>query len=331
MRLTNRGADLQQRVIDRPGLVKRPSVVLSPDMYASEALNVVMTTRRDEATTAYLYVANGNKLHGMLPVHKLVYPHPPETTVGSLMETTPATLADSATVAQACRRFNDCRLRALPIVNQSNEIVGVIDVMELFPEHSPSNYDHAFQLAGIHIDEIRNSGVRTAYMDRMPWLLCVITGGLACAGVAAQFENLLREIVLLALFLPLVLALSESVSIQSLTLTLRSIQLNGNIRKIKFRHRLLKEWFVGLLLGITCAAIVASVGVLWKGFALAVLAIALSVCFGAMVSSVLGLCVPTLIHRLNRDPQVAAGPVTLTVADVSTLLFYLGVSYFMLL
>jgi magnesium transporter len=36
----------------------------------------------------------------------------------------------------------------------------------------------------------------------------------------------------------------------------------------------------------------------------------------------LGLTVPSLLHALKLDPKIAAGPVTLALADVCTILFY---------
>ena len=47
--------------------------------------------------------------------------------------------------------------------------------------------------------------------------------------------------------------------------------------------------------------------------------ILLSQCSACLV----GLSVPTLLHALRLDPKIAAGPVTLAIADVGTLLFYL--------
>jgi magnesium transporter len=37
---------------------------------------------------------------------------------------------------------------------------------------------------------------------------------------------------------------------------------------------------------------------------------------------VLGLSIPALLHALRLDPKIAAGPVTLAITDVFTLLFY---------
>jgi magnesium transporter len=39
-------------------------------------------------------------------------------------------------------------------------------------------------------------------------------------------------------------------------------------------------------------------------------------------ASLFGLSVPTLLHALRLDPKIAAGPVTLALADVCTIVIY---------
>jgi len=45
---------------------------------------------------------------------------------------------------------------------------------------------------------------------------------------------------------------------------------------------------------------------------------------------VTGLSVPALLHALKLDPKIAAGPLTLAVADIFTLLFYFNLARFLL-
>ena len=43
-----------------------------------------------------------------------------------------------------------------------------------------------------------------------------------------------------------------------------------------------------------------------------------------------GLSVPALLHALRLDPKIAAGPITLALTDISTLLFYFTLAALML-
>jgi magnesium transporter len=43
---------------------------------------------------------------------------------------------------------------------------------------------------------------------------------------------------------------------------------------------------------------------------------------GVAGAAVIGVAVPNLLHRLELDPQVAAGPIALAASDMATLLVY---------
>jgi magnesium transporter len=43
-----------------------------------------------------------------------------------------------------------------------------------------------------------------------------------------------------------------------------------------------------------------------------------------------GLSIPALLHALRLDPKIAAGPLTLAVADICTIVFYFGLASLLL-
>ena len=122
----------------------------------------------------------------------------------------------------ASEYFATRRLLAFPVVNAGGQLLGVVDV-SLFTDEvidlAKRTYDDIFQLIGVHGTAQRSPWI--AFRDRFPWLLCNIAGGLLAAFIASRFEHLLQEVVVLSLFIPIVLALGESVSMQALTLTLQ--------------------------------------------------------------------------------------------------------------
>jgi len=51
----------------------------------------------------------------------------------------------------------------------------------------------------------------------------------------------------------------------------------------------------------------------------------MSILCSLVTACLLGLSMPSLLHALRLDPKVAAGPVTLALTDVCTLLFYFNI------
>ena len=152
------------------------------------------------------------------------WPRAPEQTVRDIMVDNVVAIPDWATVLIASEYFATRRLLAFPVVNDAGQLRGVVDV-SLFTDEvidlAKRTYDDIFQLIGVHGTAQRSPWI--AFRDRFPWLLCNIAGGLLAAFIASRFEHLLQEVVVLSLFIPIVLALGESVSMQALTLTLQGL------------------------------------------------------------------------------------------------------------
>ncbi|MGI8966832.1 MAG: magnesium transporter, partial [Limisphaerales bacterium] len=45
---------------------------------------------------------------------------------------------------------------------------------------------------------------------------------------------------------------------------------------------------------------------------------------------IFGLSVPALLHALKLDPKISAGPITLALTDIFTLLFYFTLAAWLL-
>ena len=182
-------------------------------------------------------------------------------------------------------------------------------------------YDDIFQLIGVHGTAQRSTW--SAFRDRFPWLLSNIAGGLIAAFIASRFEHLLQEVVVLALFIPIVLALGESVSMQALTLTLQGFA-DGPIVWKRLGAALWKEFKTATLLGLGCGAVVGLVLMGWRGQADVAVTIFSAIAASMIIACLLGVAFPAMLRAMKADPRIAAGPVVLACADVVTLLLYFG-------
>jgi magnesium transporter len=91
-----------------------------------------------------------------------------------------------------------------------------------------------------------------------------------------------------------------------------------------------REMTTALLLGGACGALVALIVLIWQRDEAAAFVIGTSVGFCLCAACVAGLSVPTLLHALKLDPKIAAGPITLALADIFTLLFYFSLAKYFL-
>ena len=314
--------------------VRRDFPTLYPDWTVGEAL-AHMRAFPPPGRIIYFYVVDHDmRLQGVVPTRRLLLTSP-EVPIRDVMIREVIAIPADATVLDACEFFTLHRLLAFPVVETGRRLVGVVDVDlyteeladtgESGPANAPAGHD-VFQLIGVRLTAAQQTRPLRAFRGRFPWLLCNIGGGALAAILAEVYQVELNwNHAVLALFIPVVLALAESVAIQSVTLALDSLR--GLVPSWgDLARRIRYEGATGLLLGAAAGLLVAGLAALWQGVPVLFWIAAGGIGLGVTGAAVAGLAVPYLLHLFRRDPQVAAGPIALACADVFTLLAYFNLA-----
>jgi magnesium transporter len=304
-------------------LARPVPVTLSRLQTVAEAMAVVRSSISKSDIHYFYVVDDQQRLVGVVPARHLLASDPSQL-VDEVMIGDVVAIPSWATVLIASEYFASRRLLAFPVIHDSGELVGVVDVGLFTTEVidlARRTYDDIFQLLGVHATAMRTPW--TSFLDRFPWLLSNIGGGLLCAVIASRFEVLLDHIVVLSLFIPIVLALAESVSMQSATLTLQNLS-DESIKPGRLLAALWKEARTAALLGISCGGVVATVVILWRRDGPGALVIGSAIAASIVTACLFGVLLPTIVRAARVDPRIAAGPLVLASTDVVTLLFYLG-------
>jgi magnesium transporter len=239
----------------------------------------------------------------------------------------------SATVMEACEFFVLHKFFAFPLVDENRRVIGLVDVglftEEVFDIAEREQLTEVFETLGFHVAQVRDASPFHAFRVRVPWLLATIVSGTFCAFLSKFYELTLAKRLVLTFFLTMILGLAESVSMQSMAVTIQLLRTNKPSLGWYLRT-LRRESTTSLLLGAACGLAVALIVCVWRGAGLPAVVIGSSVLFSAFVANLAGLSVPTLLHARKLDPKIAAGPITLAVADILTLLFYFSLARFLL-
>ncbi|RPI74994.1 MAG: magnesium transporter [Desulfobacteraceae bacterium] len=297
---------------------------LRRDLNVQEALDNIRQQGLGERIV-YFYVVDENRsLVGVLPTRRLLTSALVEK-IGNIMIKNVVTISRQATLLEACEFFILYRFLSFPVVDEHKRILGVIDVTffkeEVFEISEHEKMDELFESIGFHLSQVRDASALRAFRFRFPWLLVTIGSGTICALLAGAFELTLARVILLAFFLTLVLALSESVSIQSMTLTIQTLRFKQPTFKW-YLKAIARESMASLFIGSGCGLVTFGVVWLWQSAFLPALAIGCSVLLTLIAACAFGLTVPAILHALKLDPKVAAGPITLALTDITTLSIY---------
>jgi magnesium transporter len=275
----------------------------------------------------YFYVTDaGGVLVGVIPTRRLLAADP-ATAVEALMVTEVAALPATATVGDACEMFVRRRYLALPVVDDGRRLLGIVDVGlftgEIADLSERQSVQDLFQLIGVHAAEAVTPW--RGFRDRVPWLSFNFCGGLIAAGLAGMYAELFEAAIVLALFMPVVLALAESVSVQSVSLTLQRLHGPAPTGR-RFLGALWRELLTAGLLGLAGGGAVGAAAWAWKGRWPLAAAVGLAVMLSMITACLVGVALPTALRAMRRDPKVATGPIVLALADVATLLFYFNLA-----
>ncbi|MFI4853405.1 MAG: magnesium transporter [Phycisphaerales bacterium JB065] len=302
-------------------------------MTVSQAL-ADLRTREIEEGIIYFYVLDDeDRLVGVMATRALLLSGPDEK-LSEVMQRGVVSCKADRPLWEAMSMFAVHRFLAIPVVDENGRFEGVIDV-KLYSDEAEdlASAEHeadVFQIIGVWLEQYRGGGALKAYRIRMPWLVCNLFGGLLSAGIATLFGAVLEQAIVIAAFIPLVLTLCESVSIQSLTLAIQFMH-GSKVNTRQIRRLALREAAVSVLLGLSCAVLVGIAALAWAGAVPAVGVIAGAILVAMCIAAVLGLLVPLTLHLAKLDPRVAAGPLVLMLVDVSAMMVYLGLAHLVLL
>jgi len=313
--------------------VARPDfAVLQEAMTVQEALEAIRRRGVGERIVYFYVIDEQERLVGVVPIRRLLI-SPEAERLTNIMVQRVLTIPQTATVLEACEAFVLHKFLAFPVVDYRRRIVGVVDATvltdEVFDVAERQRVDELFEAIGFRVSQVRDASPVRAFRFRFPWLLTTIGSGTVCAVLASAYEVTLAKTIVLAFFLTLVLGLGESVSIQSMTITIQALR----AVKPTFRwywRAFWREAGTALLLGVACGLVVAAVVWLWRGTPLAAVSIGTSIFLTLCAACFFGLSVPAALHALKLDPKIAAGPVTLAFTDIFTLFFYFSVAAMLL-
>ncbi len=326
---------------------RKDFTLLDERLSIQEALKTIRHQGIGERIVYFYTVNETGRLTGVLPTRRLLTA-PEDQILSEVNVRRVAAIPATATLQEACESFVLYKFLAFPVVDAERHVVGVVDVSLLTeellnadaPEPEPvapaapstepispaRNADEMFELIGFHLAQMRD-GVSPwrAFRLRFPWLLATIASGTICALLSGAFETTLAKSIVIAFFLTMVLGLNESVSIQAMSLTIQALR-GAPLSWRWYFGALRRELSSALLLATGCGLMVAVVVLAWQRAPLAAAVIGGSITLSLLTATVFGLSVPTLLHAFKLDPKIAAGPVTLALADICALLFYFSIA-----
>jgi magnesium transporter len=307
----------------------KPLAVFAPETTVREATERLRElVRRARLHLAFVTQADG-RLLGVFAFRELLFA-PPDAPVSSLMNLDVATLRPEMNLLEATKAIVAKHHPAYPVVDSAGRLVGMIRARTIFEQEAFEISAQAGKMVGVEAEERISTSWLRSFRFRHPWLQLNLLTAFVAAGVVSAFQETLDQIVVLAVFLPVLAGQSGNTGSQALAVTLRGLAL-GEIDRLQGRT-MLKEAWVGVLNGLFVGA-VAGLGMFFfarsQGSGSPAM---LGFCvFAAMVlactaSGVWGSTIPLFLKRLGADPATASSIFLTTMTDVVSMGVFLGLA-----
>lgn len=297
---------------DRPvtTVARKDFIVLRQDLTVQQALDAIRRREIGERIVYFYIVDEQEHLVGVVPTRRLLTAAL-EQRISDIMVQRVVTIPHTATVLDACEFFVLYRFLAFPVVDDQQHIVGIVDVSmftdEVFDIAERQKTDEVFEIIGFRVAQVRDASPVRVFRFRFPWLLATISSGILCAMLAGAFETTLAESLVLTFFITLILGLGESVSSQSMAVTIQALRATRPTLRWYFRT-LRRESKTAVLLGLSCGTLVALIAGLWRWEAAPALVIGGSIVLSLCSACISGLSVPTLLHALRWTRRSPPAP-----------------------
>jgi len=273
-------------------------------------------------------VDNEFKPIGTVPSSKVLRA-PRDTKMQSIMLETQLLIPVDMDQEEVGHLFENYNLNSACVVDKSNKLVGMItsdDVLTVLKEEAEED---ALRLAGVGDEEITD-GVFKKTKRRFNWLLLNLFTAFIATWVIYMYEDAIKEMVLLAVLMPIVASMGGNAGMQTLAVTIRALATKelsaGNFSKI-----VTKEFIIGILNGIIFAVITGTIVQLWLDQINLSILIAIAMILNMIVAGLFGILVPVALKRMKIDPAIASSVFVTTITDVIGFLSFLGIgAYFFL-
>ncbi len=204
----------------------------------------------------------------------------------------------------------------IPVVDEQGTLLGIVtqdDAMRFAEENAEEDMLRMSGIVGG--DEFRDMPLRRRSGRRLSWLSVNILLNVLAASVIAIYQDTLREVIALAVFLPIISDMSGCSGNQAVAVSIRELSLD-RITPRQIFWVLRKEMAVGILNGLVLGLLIGLIAWLWQGNAALGLVVGGALWINTLVAVSIGGLVPLVLHRFHQDPAIASSPILTTLTDM---------------
>jgi magnesium transporter len=308
--------------------------VFPPRLTVGETIERLRELIKQAFITYGFIVDEAGRLRGVITMRDLLFATH-DRPLEAVMIPSPFSLGAAMPLSDAMKAVLSRHYPVYPVCDGQGRLVGLVRGQVLFEEQNFEISAQPASMVGVEEERLTTPWQRCLKL-RHPWLQFNLLTAFLAAAVVGIFQETLNQLVILALFLPVLAGQSGNTGCQALAVTLRGLTL-GEVRPGRERALVAKEAWLGLLNGLL-VGLVSAVGMyvtaasqhnpaaLWLA-----VAILLAMIGSCVVSGISGAMIPLTLKRLGADPATASSIFLTTATDVASMGLFLGLATVLIL
>ncbi len=308
------------------GIMALEYVALPMEATVAEAIQKIRQLKAEqeiEDVYSIYVVDNENHLMGVISLSDLVLADD-NTQLKAIMKSDIPKITPDMDQEEVANIFRKYDLISMPVVDNQNHLVGRITIDDIVDVLEEEGSEDMAYIAGAPDEEITEESIFKLARARLPWLLVAFMGELLAAFILNQFDVTLKQKLMIAFFIPVIMAMGGSTAQQASVIVIRGLA-TGDLSLRDTGARLFKEFKISFLNSLFFAIVLFLIVYLWDTvFFAAILSVSIFVVINN--AAIIGALVPLTFKRLNIDPALAAAPFISTTNDILGILIYLSIT-----
>jgi magnesium transporter len=306
----------------------------------AEVLDIIRLVGKNSETIDVIYVINEKgELLDDIRIREFILATP-EKKVRELMDNRVVSLnvEDDQEVAGGIFRMNN-RV-ALPVVSKSNKLLGIVTIDDILWVAQEEYTEDIQKIGGTEaLDEpYLDISIPKLFKKRAGWLVLLLFGEMLTATAMQFFQHEIDKATVLAMFIPLIMSSGGNSGSQASTLIIQAMAL-GEVTISDWWRVMRREIISGFLLGVVLGAIGFLRIIFWQKMGIYDygeywMRISFTIFFSLMGivlwGSLMGSMLPIFLKKMKLDPAASSAPFVATLVDVTGIIIYFSVAYFLL-
>jgi magnesium transporter len=302
-------------------------VSFRPSITVADAFTRLKEVALDKETIYHCYIIDDTrKLVGYCSLKMLLLAEP-NNRLEEIMVTDVISLRAREDQEHAARLFKHYDLLALPVVDSESRLVGIVTFDDLVDVMEEEATEDIHRMAAIVPEErpYFDIGFFSLAGKRILWLIVLLIAESLSGNILHAYSSSLEKVVGLAFFIPLLIATGGNAGTQSSVMIIRSLAV-GDIKTRQFLRVIVREFNMGLVLGVGLCLIGYIRAYLLNGDSSLALVVGLALTLTVVMATIAGASLPLLFRALRLDPALMSGPFITTLVDIGGLLIYFEIA-----